>query len=291
MTARNQLGNVITRDKTLLVPTAYDAISARRVERAGFPVVHIGGFLGAAALLGMPDVGLLTATEAIARGSNIANAVNIPVILDIDNGWGNAINVVRTVRECVRGGVAGVHMEDQAIPKRCGQYGKGDMSVVSMEEMVGKIKAAKFAQGSNDFYVIARTDAIGAGLGADEALKRMHAYEVAGADAVMVISRSLDVVKDVGRRWSGRVPLVNAPTRFADVSAQELGRYGYNVLLYTEVLARAAVFAIDESLSHLKEHGSGAGFEDHMVPTEELYEIVRLDDTRKLEGEFVASMA
>lgn len=291
MTARNNLASVITKDKTLLVPTAYDAISARRVERAGFPVVHVGGFLGAAALLGMPDVGLLTPTEAIARGTNIANAVNIPVILDIDNGWGNAINVIRTVRELVRGGVAGVHIEDQVIPKRCGQYGKGDMAVISMEEMVGKIKAAKYAQGQSDFYVIARTDSIGAGLGAEEALRRMHAYEAAGADAVMVISRSLDVVKDVGRRWNGRVPLVNAPTRFADVSAQELGRYGYNALLYTEVLARAAVFAMDAALEHLKSKGSGAGFEDRMVPTEELYEIVRLDETRKLEEQFVASMS
>lgn len=285
MNRTDQLRAAVT--KGMVVPTAYDAISARRVERAGFPVVHIGGFLGAAALLGMPDVGLITATEAVTRGSNIARALEIPVILDIDNGWGNAINVVRTIQDCVRGGIAGVHMEDQVIPKRCGQYGKGAMAVISKEEMVGKIRAAKYAQGDDDFYLIARTDAIGADLGEDAALDRMYAYEAAGADAVMVISRSLDTLKAVGRQWAGKAPLATAPTRFAAVSADELGEAGYSIILYTEVLARAAVQAFDRALSHLKVKHSADGFEGEMVSTEDLYEIVRLDRTRALEQEFV----
>lgn len=271
----------------LVVPTAYDAMSARRIEGKGFPAVHVGGFLGAAALLGMPDVGLLTASEAITRGANIANTVDIPVILDVDNGWGNAINVIRTVRDCVRNGIAAVHIEDQEIPKRCGQYGRGQMSVVSREEMAGKIRAAKDHQDDPDFFIIARTDAIGAGLGVDGALDRIRAYADAGADALMVISRSVDMLKEVGERWDQRAPLVTAPTRFAHISAAELYRFGYRIVLYTEVLVRAAIKAVDHALDVLARDQSAAALENDMVSTETLYEIVRLDRTVELERRYV----
>ena len=269
----------------LVVPTAYDAMSARRAEGHGFKAVHVGGFLGAATLLGMPDVGLITASEAIARGENIANAISVPIILDVDTGFGNAINVIRTAQECVRGGVAAIHIEDQVFPKRCGQYGQGRMAVISGDEMAGKIRAIRYAVG-NDLYVIARTDALGAQLSVDETFDRMSAYADAGADAVMVITRSVDNLKEVGRRWARRTPLATAPTRFPHISADELAESGYGIVLYTEVLARAAIKAVDEALVHLAAHRSSAGFEDRMVATEELYEIVRLPLTRDLEARF-----
>jgi 2-methylisocitrate lyase-like PEP mutase family enzyme len=181
---RKKLRELLVRPGMLLLPKVGDALGARIVEEAGFEVVGPSGHCVGASY-GMPDAGLLTMTEMVVRATFIAEAVDLPVIADIDTGYGNAINVIRTIREFERAGVAAVHIEDQVSPKRCGQLtGK---SLISIEEMVGKIRAAVDTRTDQDFGIIARTDAMDTD-GIAETIKRGLAYEEAGADVIYVIT-------------------------------------------------------------------------------------------------------
>jgi 2-methylisocitrate lyase-like PEP mutase family enzyme len=272
----------------LVVPTAYDALSARVIEEAGFEAVHVGGFLGAASLLGMPDIGLLTMTEAITRAANIAAAISIPVIMDVDNGYGNAINARRTASDAMRAGVAGIHIEDQVFPKRCGQYGSGDMRIVDTDEMVAKLHAIRDVAPPEHLYLIARTDALGAGLSVDEAIERLERYADAGADAVLPITRSYEWLKEIGKRWSRDTPIVAAPTRFSTVSAEELQQHGIRMILYTEIAVRAALQGVRTAMRELRAQGTISAIESTLVPTEYLYDLVRLPDYRELEQRYGA---
>lgn len=267
----------------LVIPTAYDALSARVAEETGFRAIQVGGFLGAGSLLGVPDIGLLTATEAITRAANIAAVVDVPVIMDIDTGYGNVINVRRTIEQVARAGIAAVHLEDQVFPKRCGQFGLGSMRVIPLDEAVTKVRAVRDARGGDDVFLVARTDAWGAGLGVEEALTRGRAYADAGADAIMAIIRSFDDLKQFAHEWDRETPLVAVPTRFATVSATELGELGFRMVMYTEVAARAALLAVEKILRELREKSTVAALEDEMIPTEGLYELVRLPWYRELE--------
>lgn len=283
-----QLRDAVRSAQITVVPTAYDALSARVIEQLEFPAVHVGGFLGAGSILGLPDLGLFTATECVTRGANIAETVKIPVILDVDTGFGNAINTYRCIRDVVRAGIAGIHIEDQVFPKRCGQYGMGEMAVISLEDMVSKLRAVRDAQEDADLFLIARTDAVGAGLGVDEALLRARAYAAAGADAVMAIMRSYDDLKRFMWEWERNVPVVAVPTRFAGVSSHELQDLGFSMVFYTEIAARAALHAVRSVLTQLRDSGSIGGIEDQLVPTEYLYELVHLPEYREMEKAYGA---
>ena len=167
----------------LATPGVGNAMHAMVVEKAGFDFVYMSGYATSLTLLGWPDVGLLTETEMVTNARNIARAVNIPVIADADTGFGNAINMIRTIEDYEAAGVAGVHIEDQVSPKRCGHL--AGKNIISLEEATGKVKAAVSAKRNKDFLVIARTDAVAAvGGGFEEALKRGKAYAQAGADLV-----------------------------------------------------------------------------------------------------------
>src|SRR5256885_5275009 len=171
----------------LVVPGCYDAMSAKVLEQAGFPAVYMTGYGTSLALLGMPDAGLATMTEMHLNARYIANAVAVPVIADADNGYGNAINVMRTVREYIQTGVAGIHIEDQVIPKRCGHV--AGRRVIALDEAVGKYRAADAVRREldPDFVLIARTDARGAHGGSlDAAIERANAYLAAGAGLALL---------------------------------------------------------------------------------------------------------
>src|SRR5918996_3425292 len=177
----------LLRSTPLIVPGCYDALSARVLERAGFPAVYMTGYGTSLALLGLPDAGLATMSEMHLNARYIANAVRVPVIADADNGYGNAINVMRTVREYIQTGVAAIHLEDQIIPKRCGHV--AGRRVIPMDEALGKYRAAAEARRDldPDFVIVARTDARGAHGGSlDEAIRRANAYLEAGADLAFV---------------------------------------------------------------------------------------------------------
>src|SRR5437660_5708433 len=184
MRATTRLRELLSGPELLVAPGAYDALSARLITQAGFQAVYMTGFGTAASVLGQPDVGLLTMSEMVSRASALAAVVgDVPLIADADTGYGNPINVQRTIHEYERAGVAGLHIEDQVWPKKCGHMeGK---QVIPMEEMVQKVRAAVDARQSPDFVIIARTDA-NAVNGLEDAIQRGRAYREAGADSVFI---------------------------------------------------------------------------------------------------------
>jgi 2-methylisocitrate lyase-like PEP mutase family enzyme len=191
MSQTTRLRELLRSGRSLVVPGCYNALSARILAEVGFPAVYMTGYGTSLSLLGMPDAGLATMTEMHLNARYIAGAVSVPVIADADNGYGNAINVIRTVREYVGTGVAGIHIEDQAIPTRCGHV--AGRQVIPIEEAVGKYRAAAQARDAADpnFVLIARTDARGAHGGSlDEAIRRANAYLAAGADMAFVDRRA-----------------------------------------------------------------------------------------------------
>ena len=225
--ASTRLRSLLAREKPLLVLGAYNAMAAKIVEAAGFPAVYMTGYGTSLSLLGLPDAGLATATEMQLNARYMANAVSIPVIADSDNGYGNAINVIRTVREYIGTGVAGIHLEDQVVPKRCGHV--AGRRVVPMDEAVGKYRAADQARREldPDFLIIARTDARGAHGGSlDEAIRRANAYLDAGADMAFVEGpTSVDEVKRICGEVKGPVfyNQTGVSPRFSLEQMNELG--------------------------------------------------------------------
>src|SRR5262250_3378876 len=200
-----RLRELLRSGTSLVVPGCYNALSAKVLAQVGFPALYMTGYGTSLSLLGMPDAGLATMTEMHLNARYIANAVSVPVIADADNGYGNAINVIRTVREYIQTGVAGIHIEDQVIPKRCGHV--AGRRVISLEEAVGKYRAAARArdEADPDFVLIARTDARGAHGGSlDEAIRRANAYLEAGADMAFVEGpTSLDEVRRICKEVHG----------------------------------------------------------------------------------------
>lgn len=231
-------------------PGAYDCITARLVEQAGFPAVYMTG-AGTAATLGYPDYGLVTQSEMAENAGRLAAAVTIPVIADADTGYGNELNVVRTVREYERRGVAGLHIEDQGFPKKCGHL--EDKVVIPLEEYTAKIRAAAAARRDPDFLLIARTDAR-AVLGFEEAIRRANAALDAGADMAFVEApQTREEVEAVPRRvkgpcllnvvWRGKTP---------DVSLDDAEQMGYRVAILPAVLFTAVIGVCDAMLEELR---------------------------------------
>jgi 2-methylisocitrate lyase-like PEP mutase family enzyme len=207
MRATTRLRELLAGGKTIVAPGCYNALTAKLLDRAGFPALYMTGYGTSLSLLGLPDAGLATMTEMHLNARYVANAVGVPVIADADNGYGNAINVIRTVKEYVQTGVAAIHVEDQVIPKRCGHV--AGRRVVPLEEAVGKVRAAARARrdADPDFVVIARTDARGAHGGTlDDAIRRANAYLEAGADLAFVEGpTSLEEVRRVCREVHGKI--------------------------------------------------------------------------------------
>jgi len=243
----------------IVAPGAYDALSARIIERAGFPAVYLTGG-GLSRSWGFPDIGLMTMTENVSFIARVCDSVEIPVIADADTGYGNALNVIRTVREYERAGVAAFHLEDQVTPKRCGHYEGKD--VVSKEEMIAKIKAAVDARKDADLAIIARTDSR-AVLGLDEAIQRGNAYAGAGADIVFVEApQGLEELRRITEEINAPI-LVNMirSSRTPLLPAKDLEKMGFKVAIYPNEAPRAALWAVQACVCHLKEKGTTEGFE------------------------------
>jgi 2-methylisocitrate lyase-like PEP mutase family enzyme len=246
-TATERLRELLAGPQTLLAPFTYDGFTARVAEEAGFEAVYMSGF-GTSMSKGMPDVGLLTLTEMVQNASYIAEAVSVPVICDADTGYGNAINVGRTVREYERAGVAGIHIEDQVAPKKCGFFeGK---QVIAADEAAAKIRAAVDARRDDDFVIIARTDALTVN-GWDDAERRCRAYVEAGADLVFV--DGIRVESDLGT-YAGRMG--DLPRMYnGELPAAQVQSHGFKLQIH-----RGPVFAlypiIKEMMTELKQTGS-----------------------------------
>lgn len=269
-----------------MVPGAYDALTARLVERAGFDAVYMTGAGIANSLTGFPDNGLITLTEMVTNARYIAQVTSIPLICDADTGYGNAVNVMRTVWEFERAGASGIHIEDQVAPKRCGHLEGKD--VITVDEMRGKIRAACRARTDPDFLVIARVDARSV-LGFDEAVVRGRAYFEAGAD--VIFPEALETEEEF-RRYAEEVeaPLLANMTEFGKspyLSARELEDMGYKIVIFPVTSLRVAAKAAWDLLKVLKDEGTPKGVLDRMFTRKELYELINYEVFHGYEREFV----
>jgi methylisocitrate lyase len=270
-----QLRQLIAVDPVML-PGVPNAAVARQVERAGFDAVYISGAGMANATAGVPDIGLLSMTEIVRLAGYVANAVTIPAIVDADTGFGGAENVARTIRELEKAGLAGCHIEDQEFPKRCGHL--AGKSVVDVDEMNGRIKAAVSARRDEDFMIIARTDAR-AVENFDGAVERSRRYLEAGADAIFPEAlQNADEFKVFAREV--KAPLLANMTEFGKsplLSFQELSDFGYRMVIFPQSAFRVSMKASEEFLSDLKRQGTQSGWIKQMQTREQLYELLDYD--------------
>ena len=284
---RAKLREKVERRELLVAPGAYDALSARIIERAGFEAAYMTGHGTGAGMLAWSDVGLTTMTEMVWNVRNICNAIDIPLIADMDTGYGNAVNVVRAVREFEQAGASAVHIEDQRMPKKCG-FMEGKL-VIPMEEMVGKIRAAVEAREDPNFLIIARCDAR-AVLGADEMYRRCEAYRKAGADVIFPEApRTMeDIRKDA--QWGKRIgaPLLLNGVRYG-LDTKEIAALGYSILILPIMLFPVAAKAMYDVLMDLKKTGryddlekSGKAFSFHVIQ-----ELIRLPEIKKYEETYL----
>jgi len=287
MRVTTRLRELLAGPDLVVAPGAYDALSARLIARAGFPAVYMTGFGTAASVLGQPDVGLLTMSEMVSRAAALAAVVgDLPLIADADTGYGNPINVRRTIREYERAGVAAVHIEHQVWPKKCGHMeGK---QVIPLNEMVQKIHAAVDARQDPDFVIIARTDA-NAVHGFEDALQRGQAYHEAGADVVFIEApRSIAELKAIAQtfpnapllfNWaeSGKTPLL---------TLNEIQTLGYKLVIFPVSMLFAATYAMLSLLDVLKQGQTPTPFAEHMVTFSQFTDQIGLPEIQALERRY-----
>ncbi len=283
------LRELLAAPEPILAPGAFDALSARIVEQAGFGAVYMTGFGTSAALLGRPDVGLLTQTEMVENARRIALAVNIPVIADADTGYGNPLNVIRTVREYEQAGVAAIHLEDQITPKKCGHM--EDKHVVPVAEMEAKIRAACAARQSENFVIIARTDAR-AVEGLDAALDRAARYRDAGADILFVEApESEDELAVIASRLAGTPLLLNWAERGKTplLPLERIQALGFRIVIFPVSLLLSAVRAMQTAATRIREAGTPLPLVQELPTFREFTDFIGLPEVRELEQRFGAS--
>lgn len=273
-----RIRELIANQDVIIVPGAYDVVSAQIIEKAEFPIAYLTGLGNEASDLGCPDVGLTTSTEIIRRAANVVQAVSVPVICDADTGFGDALNVYRTIRMFESAGVSGVHIEDQTFPKRCGALpGK---QVIPAEEFARKVRAAVDARKNEDFIIIARTDAK-ASLGIDEAIRRLKMYVEHGADMAMLGDfYTLDEYKRIVREV--KAPIVACASDHShfelqpDFSVDEWKKAGVKMIIYWHLPLFAAMKAVTKIVQILKETGRTEQMREDVCMYEEYEEVVKL---------------
>ncbi|HIL31142.1 MAG TPA: carboxyvinyl-carboxyphosphonate phosphorylmutase [Dehalococcoidia bacterium] len=268
-------------------PGAYDCLTAKLIQQAGFPAVYMTGAGTSVAQLGYPDLGLATMTDMIANAGSIADILDVPLIADADTGYGGILNVRRTIRQYERAGVAAVHIEDQEMPKRCGHL--DDKKVVSTQDMVQKIRAAVDARTDDDFTIIVRTDSI-AVTGWEDAMYRCEQYMKAGADALFVealrtpeeveqVAKNLDIPLLYNFVESGKSPLL---------SAADLGKFGFKIVIYPASALLSVTHIVEQVMAQLKETGTTAHLMDKMVTLEACFEAVGLSSMLAEDAQFAS---
>jgi 2-methylisocitrate lyase-like PEP mutase family enzyme len=289
-TVRQKFRERLAVKKLIVAPGIYDAYGARLVEQAGFEAAYMTGNGVSASLLGRPDVGLADLTLMTSHAHRIAACIDIPLISDADTGYGNAVNVRHTVREFEAAGVAAIHIEDQASPKRCGQL-PGARPVIEFAEAVGKIEAAVAARRDPDFVIIARTDAAEAH-GLDEAIRRGKAFHQAGADVIFVEMKAGASVLDDFKRVTSEVGapcLINmgAGGKLDDLEAEGLGRLGLRIAIYPGLERAVAGYAVREALLGLKRDGNMKSVRGRMLGLKEYNEALKLNEIEEWEKRYL----
>ena len=268
-------------------PGAYDCLTAKLIQQAGFPAVYMTGAGTSVAQLGYPDLGLATMTDMIANAGSIADILDVPLIADADTGYGGILNVRRTIRQYERAGVAAVHIEDQEMPKRCGHL--DDKKVVSTQDMVQKIRAAVDARTDDDFTIIVRTDSI-AVTGWEDAMHRCEQYMKAGADALFVealrtpeeveqVAKNLDIPLLYNFVESGKSPLL---------SAADLEKFGFKIVIYPASALLSVAHIVEQVMAQLKETGTTVHMMDEMITLEACFEAVGLSSMLAEDAQFAS---
>ena len=279
------LKSMIKSKKPLVIPGVYDALGAKIAQKVGFNAMFQTGYGASAALFGMPDYGFIGAAETVDNARRICRAVSVPVIVDSDTGYGNALSVWKLVKELESAGASGIFLEDQKWPKRCGHMqGK---EVISQEEYTEKLSAAIDARESKDFIIVARTDAR-ATKGLDEAIQRGKQNKKTGADAIFVEApRSIEEMKKIGKEINA--PLVanmieGGATPLS--SAETLSKMGFNIILYPLSVLYANTFATMNILQELKNAGNTSKYKQKVVNFDQFNDLVELSKFRKMEKRY-----
>jgi carboxyvinyl-carboxyphosphonate phosphorylmutase len=272
--------------QTIVAPGAFDPLSARLVEEAGFPAVYMTGFGTSAALIGRPDVGLLTMTEMAGNAGRIAACVDIPVIADADTGYGNPLNVIRTVGAYEAAGVAGIHIEDQVAPKKCGHM-EGKL-VIPAEEMVQKVRAAVEARTQPDFVIIARTDAR-APEGLERALQRGRMYRAAGADALFIEALTSEAeAREAIEAFPGVPLLFNWAEggKTPPISLERVKELGYRIVIFPIAALLAATGGMRRILREIAQAGTPAAAMSELPTFAEFVDFIGLPQVREAEQRY-----
>jgi carboxyvinyl-carboxyphosphonate phosphorylmutase len=281
-----RLAELLRAHEPILAPGAYDALTARLIEQAGFPAVYMTGFGTSASLLGRPDVGLLTMSQMVENARRIAQAVDVPVIADADAGYGNPLNVIRTVQEYELAGISAIHIEDQVMPKKCGHM--ENKQVIAAAEMTEKIRAAVEARTSSDFLIIARTDAR-AVEGLDSALRRARAYREAGADILFVEAPQIeDEVAQVARAFPNVPLLFNWAEggKTPPMPLERLKELGYRLIIFPISALLTAAKAVRGVLAEIKTEGTPRRIFSDGSSFREFNELIGLGEIQELEKRF-----
>ena len=280
-----KLSSMIKSKKPLVIPGVYDAIGAKIAENVGFDAMFQTGYGTSATLFGMPDYGFIGATETVDNARRISNAISVPLIVDSDTGYGNALSVWKLVKELEAAGAAGIFLEDQKWPKRCGHMQGKD--VISQEEYTEKLGAAIDARENKDFVIVARTDSR-ATEGLDKAIERGLENKKTGADAVFIEApKSLDEMKRIGKEI--KAPLVANMIEGGATpinSAETLSKIGFNIILYPLSVLFANTFATMNILKELKNTGTTSKYKQKVVDFDQFNNLVELDKFKKMETKY-----
>ncbi len=286
MNGPKKMRELFTLKKTIVAPGAHDMLTAKIIGRLGFDAVYMTGYGQSASHLGKPDVGLMTMSEMVSRAANMVECAGVPVIADADTGFGNAVNVMRTVREYEKAGVAVIQLEDQVMPKKCGHM--VGREVIPMDEMVGKIKAAVDARVDPNLMIMARTDARTV-FGIEAALERAHAYREAGADIIFVESpESEEEMRHINAELPGCLTLANMVEggRTPMFKNAQLSEFGYNLIIYPTASVYVTTKAMVDLWESMRREDTTEMLLDTMIPFSEFNEIMGLPEIRAVEKNY-----
>lgn len=290
MSKSAKLRELFERPEIIKIVGAHNALAAKLAERGGFEGVWAGS-LGISASYVLPDASIVSMSQYLEAARQIDEAISIPVVSDCDTGYGNANNVIYMVRMFEAAGIAGVSMEDKKFPKDNSLLEGGRQQLASIEEFQGKIRAAKDTQKSEDFVVIARVEALIAGWGQEEALKRAYAYVDAGADAILIHSKknTPDEVVEFIKHFKNRRPVVLVPTTYPIITIKELEELEVKMVIYANQTLRAAVGAMEDALDEIKRSGCTLPIEDQIVPVKYIFELQGTLEMKEKEGKYLVS--
>jgi len=277
-----KLREIITRPGFSIAPCAYDALSVKAIELAGFEVAGTTGYGMHGAMLGTPDNGLLAFNEMVNALGKMADAVSIPIMADAEGGYGNAINTIRTIHEFEKAGIAGLFIEDQKIPTNCPFIKKPES--ISIDEMIGKIKAAVDTRQDKDFIIVARTDAP-----FEEAIERSNAYLAAGADMVKIIPKSRKELEAYPAKINGPIHLGFIANKGINdgMTAADAGKLGYKIITFPMAGLFASTAALINMMQYIKEHGTDEGYDKQALKFDEYMKFIGIDNYKSQSAKYI----